>query len=248
MPGNDTEDVCAEPCMSANLGKEPFNAAWDDTIRKEERFQAQQMLPLYGINGEKLMAEVARLRLLRKPPEDTKKPDRKVPTRESFGVTWAPKTPGVMQASLRVSPMSFASYAHKKIGGMCDEQGFRYNSYVTEGGSGRLLTGNSVEARRTAPPQFTPRMARHQSSVAPPRWSVTRAGSEVGSMARSEIGSRAQSEADLRSLRSAGASSVTGSRACSRRSRGSRALSAVSSVLVKQAVQLEVDRVLEELG
>jgi len=99
------------------------------------------MVPHFGYNGEKLMAEVARLQLLRRTKTNPVLPKEPAPTREHFGMTWAPLSTNVIEASLPVSPMNFECYAHRKIGGMCDELGFRHNSY--SGTNGRLLTANS---------------------------------------------------------------------------------------------------------
>lgn len=224
------------------IGAEPMNTGWMERIRREDNLLAQQMIPMFGYNGEKLMAEVARLQLLRKTKPPTPKPDRPPVTRELYGLTWAPKDAATLDRSLRVSPMSMGCYAHRKWGGMCDENGFRRNDYYNT--SGRVLTGRSGAARGALSSDELP--GRGSSRAASEVGSRPR--SEAGSIARSELGSRAASEADLRI--GTGASSGCGSRALSRRSRG-KALSTASSAFVKQeveqAVHKEIDKLLEEL-
>merc|ERR1719263_614339 len=100
-----------------------------------------------------------------------------------------------MDSSLRVSPLNFVCYAHRKIGGMCDENGFRQNHY--DGTRGRVLTASST------------RSAANLDSVAISQRGASRAASEVGSRSASEVGSLYGGE-----------SSVRGSSAYSRRSRG----------------------------
>merc|ERR1719424_2610079 len=106
---------------------------------------AQQMIPLYGYNGEKLMAEINRLQLLRQKEAVPERPRPPTPSRENFGCTWAPKSETKMFASLPVSPLNFECYAHKKIGGMCCDRGFRKNEY--DGTTGRVLTANPADLR-----------------------------------------------------------------------------------------------------
>merc|ERR1711865_539650 len=100
---------------------------------------AQQMIPLYGYNGEKLMAEINRLQLLRQKEAVPALPVPPAPSRELYGLT-RDYTSGQMLASLPVSPLNFECYAHRKIGGMCCDRGFR-TGY--DGPTGRVLTANS---------------------------------------------------------------------------------------------------------
>jgi len=231
---------------------------------------AQQMLPVYGYNGEKLMAEINRLQLLRRPEPVKPKIEEPCPTREHYGLMYPKRSDADMKMSLPVSPMNMCSYAHRKMGGMCDDRGFRHNDYYET--NGRVLTGNMRPLTGECPTrtqnafpgrkQLAERMPNGElyvkdiHNLAASR-SGSQLGSEVGSRAGSEVGMR-RAESDvgsLRSGRSAGRSAVTtaasGSRGISRRSRGSQALSAAESQYVKQeveqAVQAEVQKMLAEM-
>jgi len=224
------------------------------------------MLPVYGYNGEKLMGEINRLQLLRRPEPVKPKPEIPCPTREHYGLMFPKRSDADMKCSLPVSPMNMCSYAHRKMGGICDDRGFRTNDYYDT--NGRVLTGNmrpltGEHPSRTvnALPGSKPRAERMLNgelyvpdihNLASSR-SCSQLGSEVGSCAGSQVGMRrAESDAgSLRSGRSAVTTAASGSRGMSRRSRGSKALSAAESQYVKQevgqAVQAEVQKMLAEM-
>mmetsp|Transcript_80982 Transcript_80982/g.127509 ORF Transcript_80982/g.127509 Transcript_80982/m.127509 type:complete len:212 (-) Transcript_80982:2-637(-) len=202
---------------------EPWQTLWRQTINQEERAIAKAMLQRYGPDGEKLKADVARLQALTRPAPLVAPPTRKPMTRESFGASWAPKDPATLRASLPNCTLNTGSYVHKKLGGCCDENGFRlsYDSAPRD----RLLTARSAVDLVT---------------IARPR---------SGSVCSDAASGASRDQLRLVS----GAPSAAGSllsRSAARHSRG-KALSTASSMLVKQeveqAVQAEVGKLLAEM-